>query len=133
MGRGSNQTWTVNSIDEFPDWPAYAVWAAPYEIVNSRGVRFKRNGWFTCYDTLSQVKSAITRDSDYALDASGGVQRDYHVYERHKKQWVEIYSLPTGTVKRKHELWAKGAAPKVPQAVDEEDVQAAIASIVGGS
>lgn len=128
-------TWIVNSVDEFPDWPAYALWCEPYTPTYAGRQPYQQNGYFSCYNSLSMVKAAVTNDAKYTRSAGhpdGTLQRSYRIYERHNNQWIEIYKIEAGTLKKQHELWKRGAAPKQPQAVDEDEVAAAIASITGG-
>ena len=101
----------ARSVAEFPEPHRFGVWW--------NQTRFK------VYRNLSLVKSAITNETNY----DGTVRSDVKIYEYVGESWELIYEIPRGSVKREHELWAKGPAPKT-LAVSESSVEEAIDSIL---
>lgn len=107
------KSWPAGRPEDFPDPPRFGVW---------------NNYSFSIHSALSQVKSLIT--SQYT-DYNGLLKREVRIYEHDGHRWQELYHLPKGSAKIACPLW-DGVAPKT-LAVSDEAVDAAIASIIGGT
>lgn len=122
----------VNSPADFPHEQVVGLWHMPYtgsQYDRNRGgyVPVQVDGMFTIHRNLSLVKAQISSDN-----GEGVTRRGYKVYEQHGDDWVEVDSVDAGVFfKTDHPLWKNGAAPKGPQAVSDDAVADAIASILG--
>jgi hypothetical protein len=118
---------------KFVEPPPYGVLA-----VEERNGRI--HSYFTTHNSLRAVKTHIT-SCNTVYDSWTGrkttateivARAHYRVYEYHGSQgWIPVYDIPDGCqFKKDHELW-KAKAPTEKVAAPDDDVAAAIASIVG--
>lgn len=106
-----------SSESEFPSQPAYLAW-------RYAGGRL-HHGQCALYPNLSLLKAAVTNDCGY----DDKPRHTWKIYE-FAGEWTLIYEIPEGVDKKQHELWRNGPAPKTSQVASEDDVQAAIESIL---
>jgi len=114
----------------------------PYGLMTVEDRRGRIYSWFSTHNSLRAIKTHVTSSNTTYNTYSGRrvhgkdelvAKAHYRIYEYHPAGggWLPIYDIPEGCVfKKEHELW-KGKAPTEKVAAPDQDVDAAIASILG--